>query len=269
MEPTSPTPVAVPTKATKTPVAPQPLPVQPPVTTAGNEGGSKVLVVILSLLLLGALAAAGFFYYKAEEYKATISQREAEELARKLPVAESILPSPGYGVSMYASSTEYEKGLVHGYLQAYPAYVQAIESDSPGIEPESRVNIRYYDERTALIETQGSKLCIYDVRTFEQIGDSNDCLRSPQNYFRDYIFETQSKEILYYKKGALSFKLLPEAELRAPNETYAAVDGAGGLGGDVAFNESTKELEIGVFDSRYTDNGSSTKRLRTAKFLLP
>lgn len=289
MEPTPPTPVAVPTKATKTPVAPQPLPVQPPVTTVGNEGGSKVLVVILSLLLLGALAAAGYFYYKAEEYKATISQREAEDLANRLPVAESILPPLGDDV---ASPTEYEKSLVQGYLEAHPVSLKATESNSSDVSTERKVSVLYYDEKTALIydektafELQGlyaPRFCIYDVRTFEQLGDNNNCLMNPQNYFRDYLFEVNSNHIRYYKKGSLSFKPLTgftqsnqSAELDK-NETYTATFIDGGIGeggkdfrGEVTLNETTNELEVGVFDSRFTDNGSSTKRLRTAKFLLP
>ena len=229
----------------------------------------------MSLLLVGAVASAYYFYNRSLQDKAALlqfTQQQVQEKAKNLPVLENILPNLGPWRSMYASSTDYEKSLVQGYLKAYPAFVEAIEYEDNGSSPESRVNIRYYDEKTVVIETlwwKGPVLCIYDVRTFEQIGNPNDCFYSPYNEFKDYIIKISDKEIYYYKKGSMAFRLLNEAELRLPNETYEAVNGAGGLGGDIKFNEATKELKISVFDSRYSVNGSSTRKIRTASFVLP
>jgi hypothetical protein len=57
----------------------------PPVT---GQTSSNFLVIILSLLLVGAIVSTAYFYYKSEEYKALVSQQNAESTQALSEVAD-------------------------------------------------------------------------------------------------------------------------------------------------------------------------------------
>lgn len=218
----------------------------------------KLLFILGGIILVTLLGRFGWGYYQVKSNATAINEPSTSV------VAENILPN-----TTYNNLTEYEKTLVQRYLKKYPEFSTGIAYDTPGEKPEDHLMVKYYDEKTALLGEVGFKgmtLSIYDINTLEKIS-KNVFYR---NYvdFKEYIFHVSNDNISYYKKGATDFYLIPNSSLVSKKETYISTSGASGEEGDIIFDEITKTLTVSVFDPAFTNNGVSTKKIRTVKFIL-
>ena len=201
---------------------------------------------------------------------------------KQLPVAAHILlDASDQG---YNDRTDYEKVLIQK-IKSLPE-MKNLGYDDPGstLSLENYlINLKYYDEKTVVFNipfqnNSGLAIFIYDINTLKQLNQTN--LPSIANYdeSENYIVLAVPKEkfpayaittkefLLFYKKGALNFQIVPDSVLSEP-ETYESWCRDSVCTHEIAIDDLAKMVTADVFKNNFQATGFP--RDRTMRFKLP
>ncbi len=201
---------------------------------------------------------------------------------KQLPVAAHILlDASDQG---YNDRTDYEKVLIQK-IKSLPE-MKNLGYDDPG-SPSSLenylINLKYYDEKTVVFNIPFQNhsslvIFIYDINTLKQLNRTD--LPSIANYneSENYIVLAVPKEkfpahvittkefLLFYKKGALNFQMVPDSVLSEP-ETYESWCRDSVCTHEIAIDDLAKVVTADVFKNNFQATGFP--RDRTVHFKLP
>jgi hypothetical protein len=191
---------------------------------------------------------------------------------KKLPVAENIL------IDRSKNLTNYEKGLVQKYIKKSGRFDMSVGIDALLEDPEIGVALKFYNENVVFFEDFDGKGSVYfnfyTIDTLEKINKEG-FINNINNFGTiiensNYIIIPSEDNLIFYKKGAPGFQVVPNSLLVSKKETYLVGYDMGGDWGDLTFDESTRVLTSSVFKRPDNRNPSvANKKIRTVKFVLP
>ena len=217
------------------------------------------------------------------------STARVSNTSRDFPVATNILPNPdlsGIIRSDYDNNEDrYQKALIRKVYDTLTEYEKALLDrikSSPKMKilfrnhgygdngVPSEMWLKYYDKETVVFtlpSENGSRYFhIYNINTLDKISlataassfraESNNYIIFPMRRGdRNSDASIDADEyLLYYKKGARDFQVVPNSLLVKP-ETYLSSDGPDeGFYSDILINDSTKMLTARIFNQKILEN---------------
>lgn len=237
-----------------------------------NSSKGFIVPLLLILIALFFIGGGSYAYLQTKQNNQpavvdsnvqTTSTTKTTPAPQQLPIAANILPN-------IHSPTDYEKSLVSRISSLY--------------SPENSYIIKYYDDKTVVFYTLSSKgtLSIFDIKNLKALSTPvldaafDPAVVESNSYMigigsvpaPDGNLGIVAGDIIFYKKGATDFQIVPNSTLPV-SETYAAKWlGETAYAYDLTFDESTKILTASVFKQNPDQEAPNTK-VRTVQFVLP